>query len=65
MGCKHERLRTVGDRVFCCICGEELPLEFLTGSKPAVNGENQAKNPPEDGKPTKSTARKRTAKKAD
>lgn len=27
--CEHERLRTVGDDVFCCICGEKLPLEFL------------------------------------
>ena len=28
--CSHNRLRTVGDRVFCCACGEELPLSFLT-----------------------------------
>ena len=27
--CDHERLRTVGDRVFCCVCGKELPLDFL------------------------------------
>lgn len=27
--CEHERLRTVGDDVFCCNCGEKLPLEFL------------------------------------
>lgn len=28
--CEHERLRTVGDRVYCCACGVELPLAFLT-----------------------------------
>ena len=27
--CKHERLRTVGNDVFCCECGEQLPIEFL------------------------------------
>ena len=27
--CDHERLRTTGDRVFCCVCGKELPLDFL------------------------------------
>ena len=27
--CEHERLRTVGDRVFCCACGEELSRDFL------------------------------------
>jgi hypothetical protein len=33
MGCNHERLRTVGDRLFCKDCGEELPLEYLTGER--------------------------------
>ena len=37
MDCKHERLRTVGDRLFCCECNKELPIEFLT----AKNGKNQ------------------------
>ena len=59
MGCNHERLRTVGDRLFCKICGEELPLEFLTGER------RQAKNPPADVKTDKPTPRKRTAKKAE
>lgn len=48
--CEHERLRTVGDRVFCCKCGTELPLEFLLG-----------KNKAED-EPKKAPARKRTKK---
>lgn len=58
--CDHERLRTVGDRVFCCDCGKELDLEFLM----AKNGENSAKNPAEEAKTDKHTTRKRTAKKA-
>ena len=34
--CDHERLRTVGDRVFCCNCGEELTIDFLLSkNKPA------------------------------
>lgn len=28
--CEHKNLRTVGDRLFCKDCKEELPLEFLT-----------------------------------
>ena len=56
--CKHERLRTVGDRVFCCACNEELTIEFLIGK-------NKAENPAEEGKQNKPAPRKRTAKKAD
>lgn len=58
--CNHDRLRTVGDRVFCCECNEELDLEFLM----AKNGKNSAKKPAEDAKTDKPTPRKRTAKKA-
>ena len=58
MDCKHERMRTVGDRLFCKDCGKELPMEYL------VNGTKQAEKPAEEAKPDKSTSRKRTAKKA-
>lgn len=60
MACNHERLRTVGDRVFCCACNEELPLEFLT----AQNGKKSAKNAAPEAKADKGAPRKRTAKKA-
>ena len=60
MDCKHERLRTVGDRVFCCNCNDELPLEFLI----AKNGKNSPEKPQEEGKPNKSPVKKRAAKKA-
>lgn len=60
MNCKHERLRTVGDRLFCLSCGEELPLEFLAGNK----AEKQAEKAAEPEKVNKSPAKKRTSKKA-
>ena len=56
--CDHEHLRTVGDRLFCKDCGEELPIEYLT------NGEKPGKNPPEEVKPDKPAPKKTTAKKA-
>ena len=56
--CDHKRLRTVGDRVFCCECGEELPLEYL------INGKKPAEKPAPEGKPDKAPAKKRAAKKS-
>ena len=55
--CEHDRLYTIGDRVFCCECGKELDIAFL-------EGKNSAKNPPADESKGKSTGKKRTAKKA-
>ena len=57
MECTHERLRTVGDRLFCMDCEKELPLEFLTAGQ---NGK-----PDEEAKTEKPVPRKRTAKKAE
>ena len=34
--CEHDRLRTVGDRVFCCKCGKELDIAFLEGKNGAI-----------------------------
>ena len=62
--CDHERLRTVGDRVFCCACGAELPLEFLAAKNNPVKAENSAKKAADEPKTNKAPARKRTAKKA-
>lgn len=28
--CKHERIKSVNCRIFCDLCGAELPLEYLT-----------------------------------
>ena len=57
--CDHKRLRTIGDRVFCCECGEELPLEYLTG------GKKPDKKPAPAEKMNKAPAKKRAAKKAE
>lgn len=64
MGCDHKRLRTVGDRVFCCECKEELPLEFLLSRNAPVKAENRANKAANEQKPDKAPARKRAAKKA-
>ena len=56
--CDHKRLRTVGDRVFCCSCGKELDIAFLIGK-------NKPENQPDDEKQTKSTSRRTRAKIAD
>lgn len=64
MDCKHEKLRTVGDRVFCCECKAELPLEFLMAKNKPVKAEKQVENTPADEKPSKSPARKGRPKKA-
>ena len=57
--CNHEILKTVGNRLFCKVCGEELPLEYLT------NGQKWGKEAPEEEKQTKTPGRKRAAKKAE
>lgn len=62
--CDHERLRTVGDRVFCCECGEELPLEFLLNKGKPVQAVEQAENAVQEQEQEKPRPRKRTAKKA-
>ena len=64
MGCDHKRLRTVNDRVFCCECKEELPLEFLLSRNATVKAENRANKPADEPKPDKAPAKKRAAKKA-
>jgi hypothetical protein len=58
MGCNHERLKAIGDRLFCKDCGTELPPEIL------INGEKQAEKPAAEEKTGKPSTKKRTAKKA-
>ena len=63
MGCKHERLRTVGFDWFCAVCGEQLDPAVLFGKQ------GQAENPPAEAKTDKpapkATTRKKAAKKAE
>ena len=58
MSCKHERLKAIGDRLYCKDCGSELPLEILNG------GAKHAEKPVAEEKTDKPSAKKRTAKKA-
>jgi len=59
MACKHERLRTVGNRVFCMECNEELDIAFLE----AKNGPKQpAGDQPGENPPAKKTRAKKTHK---
>lgn len=31
MACTHDRIKSVNCRIFCVLCGAELPAEYLTG----------------------------------
>ena len=57
MNCEHKRIMSVNCVLHCMDCGEILPEGFQTAQK-------QGKNEPEDVKPVKSQAKKRTSKKA-
>ena len=57
MKCEHKRIMSVNCVKHCLDCGEILPEGFQTARE-------QVKNAPEDEKPVKTQAKKRTAKKA-
>lgn len=58
MECNHERIKSVNCRIFCDICGAELPADFMPGkSTPAPD--KAAETPENGGK----TATKRTSRK--
>ena len=63
MDCKHERLRAIGDRIFCCSCNAEVSIEFLESRNTSLNAQEPAKNPSDEAKTNKPTSRKRTTKK--
>ena len=31
MNCEHKRIKSVNCRIFCDVCGEELPIDYLVG----------------------------------
>ena len=59
MTCKHERIKSVNCRIFCDICGAELPAGFIPGKH--TPEPEQAAEPAE--KPAKKAATKTTRKK--
>lgn len=65
MDCNHERLRAIGDRLFCIACNKELPIEFLETRNASLNVQEPVKNPSNDAKTDKHTTKKRTTKKTE
>lgn len=57
MTCTHERIKSVNCRIFCVLCGAELPLEYLTGKTHSGEQEQPAKAQ----ETPKKTTRKRKA----
>ena len=60
--CEHARLRTVGNDVFCCECGVQLPLEFLLnkGKKKEAPAEKKLDEVKGTRKPTAKKITKKT-----
>lgn len=59
MTCKHERIKSVNCRIFCDICGEELPVDYLTANNTHAK-QSAAETPTEPQKTaTKTTRRKK------
>lgn len=52
MACKHERIKSVNCVIFCDVCGEKLPVDYLVGKsrieeqKAAETPENAVKTEP-------------------
>ena len=44
MACEHKRIKSVNCRIFCDICGEELPIDYLIG-KDRIASQNAEKMP--------------------
>ena len=60
MGCNHERIKSVNCRIYCDICGVELPADFVPGK--GSTAPKQAVETPAEGQETpKKTTRKRKA----
>lgn len=58
MECNHGRIKSVNCRIYCDICGVELPVDYLTG-KHKTEPAKAAETPENGGK----TATKRTSRK--
>ena len=59
MACKHERIKSVNCVLYCDICGEKLPADWLTGK--TTPAPEQAVETPDNGEKTatKTTRRKK------
>lgn len=59
MACAHKRIKSVNCVLFCDICGEKLPADFLTVKQsPATGQAAEAAEKPQE-TPKKRTTRKK------
>lgn len=69
MACAHERIKSVNCVIYCDICGEKLPVDYLVG-KSRIESQKaaetpvkpQKEEPKETPKATKRTTTKKGAK---
>lgn len=61
MSCEHKRIKSVNCRIFCDICGEELPIDYLIG-KDRIAAQNAEKPEEKAAEPAKKTTRKKVQK---
>jgi len=59
MSCKHERIKSVNCHIFCDICGDELPIDYLV-AKDRIKAQKAAEKTAE---PVKEEAPKKTGRK--
>lgn len=56
--CNHERIKSVNCEIFCAICGEKLPVDYLVGKDRVA--QQKAAEPAEKAQETpKKTTRKK------
>ena len=62
MGCNHERIKSVNCVIYCDICGEKLPVDYMVGKDRIAQQKaaETAEKPQET--PVKKTTRKKVAK---
>ena len=60
MECNHGRIKSVNCRIYCDICGAELPVDFVPG-KDSTTTKQAAETPTEGQETPKKTTRKRKA----
>jgi hypothetical protein len=58
MACKHERIKSVNCVIYCDICGEKLPIDYLVGKDRVA--EQKAEEPAKEAQeqPKKTTRKK-------
>ena len=58
MACKHERIKSVNCVIYCDICGEKLPIDYLVGKDRIA--EQKAEEPAKEAQeqPKKTTRKK-------